>query len=93
MTPTRILTLSELNRLAMLAEAVGEGRRIARLHDGLVQSGVARAFTREGGGFLTPDDDIRDGFVWVSGITESWWPVTELANGIDKGTVSLDWKD
>lgn len=90
----RILTLSDLTRLGMLAEAVEEGRRIARMQeDGTVQSGVARAFAHDGGGFLTPADDVRDGFVWVSGITESWWPVAELADGIAKGTVSLDWKD
>lgn len=87
------LTLSQLNRLAMLAEAVGDGRRIARLHDdGIVQSGVARAFTRDGGGFPGETEDIRDVFVWVSGITESWWPVAELVDGIANGTVSLDWR-
>ena len=45
---------------------------------------VMRAFTHKGGGFLNETDDIRDGYVWCSGFTESWhevsWLIRALSN-------------
>jgi hypothetical protein len=89
------LTVSQLTVLGMLAEAVQTGRKMARLVDGEVEWGIARAFTREGGGFLSGGDDVRDGFVWISGgnrFTERWWPVAELLERFDRGEVSFDYE-
>lgn len=89
------LTVSVLTSLNMIGDAVDNGRRIARMgQDGEIEWGIARAFTHDGGGFLTGTDDVRDGFVWVSGgnrYTERWWPIAELATGLREGRVSLDY--
>lgn len=88
------LTVSTLTALGLLADAVERGNKIARiLPGGDVEWGVARAFTHDGGGFLG-NDDVRDGFVWVSGgnrLTERWWPVAELLPGVHSGEVSTNY--
>jgi hypothetical protein len=87
------LTVSTLTRLGMLAEAVERKQPITRLlPDGNTVTKVARAFTHDGGGFLGRDDDVRDAFVWVSGMTEEWWPVSELLDGIREGAVALNYR-
>lgn len=90
----RKLTVHQLTVLGLLAEAVEQGRKIARMiGDGEVEWGIARALTRDGGGFLTGADDVRDGFIWVSGgnrLGERWWPVAELVERFDRGEVSFD---
>jgi hypothetical protein len=95
----RKLTVHQLSVLGLLAEAVEQGRKIARQvdsADGEPEWGIARAFTREGGThFLTSADDVRDGFIWVSGgnrFTERWWPVAGLLEQFERGEVSLDWR-
>lgn len=94
-TTERPLTVSALTRLGMIAEAVEQGRKVARLTpEGEVEWGVARALTRDGGGFLTGADDVRDGYVWVSAgnrLFERWWPVSDLLAAFDRGGVSLDY--
>lgn len=93
MTSTdRTLSVSILTRLGMLAETVQQGQRITRLlPNGDLSTKVARAFTLDGGGFLGREDDVRDAYVWVSGMTEEWWPVSELLDGIKDGTVALNY--
>ena len=87
------LTVHTLRKLRDLADAVYAGQPITReLPDGTILTGVARAFTRDGGGFLGPDEDVRDGYVWFSGAIESWWPVAELLDGLDNGTVALNYR-
>jgi hypothetical protein len=44
---------------------------------------VMRAFTHDGGGFLSEKDDIRDAYVWCSGFTERWFKVTDLIEALD----------
>lgn len=91
------LSVSVLTRLGMLAECVQAGRPITYLKEGSsrAQWGIARAFTREGGGFLAENEDVRLGFVWMSGGThfgEVWVPVMELVEGIATGNVALDYR-
>lgn len=89
----RPLTEHDVRNLAALGDAVLHGQPITRLSpDGDVTTKIARAFAHDGGGFLTAKDDIRDGFVWVSGLTEEWWPVAELIEGMDQGTVALNYR-
>lgn len=88
------LDIHQLTILSMIGEAVDQGRTIARWNDGNVEWGIARAFTRDGGGFLTSTDDVREGFIWISGgnrFTERWWPVAELLTGFDRCEVSLNY--
>lgn len=96
MTDTRVLTVAQLTRLGMIAEAVEQGRRIARLlPDGEIEWGIARAFTHDGGGFLSGADDVRDGFIWVSAgnrLSERWWSVSDLLLAFDRGEVSLGYE-
>lgn len=89
------LTVGDLTLLGELATTVQHGKPITRLIDGETQWGIARAFTREGGGFLASHEDVRDGFVWVSGgsgLFERWWPVSELLAGLQTGEVALDYR-
>jgi hypothetical protein len=87
------LTLHALRQLASLADCVFAGQPITRvLDDGEAFTGTARAFTRLGGGFLDSTEDIRDGYVWISGLFEQWWPVSELLAGLDNGTVALNYR-
>ena len=93
---SRPLTIPELTTLSMLAECVQAGQPITRVTAaGDTEWGIARAFTRDGGGFLTTDEDVRDGFVWISGgsgLFERWWPVKELVEGIRDGDVALNYR-
>ena len=47
---------------------------------------VLRAFTHDGGGFLSENEDVRDAYVWCSGIFEHWFPVEELLDALDNVT-------
>lgn len=90
------LTLSDLGHLSMLAAAVGAGQPITYLgNEGQTHWGIARAFTHDGGGFLGASEDVRDGFVWLSGgshFGEVWVPVSELLSGLAEGRVALDYR-
>ena len=90
---THTLTIHILRQLSKLADAVYAGQPITReLADGVLVTGVARAFTRNGGDFLGPGEDVRDAYVWVSGTTEHFWPVVELLDGLENRTVALNYR-
>lgn len=97
-SPTaRPLNVHDLTVLGMIGEAIDNSRMIARWDatSNVPEYGMARAFAHDGGGFLTRDDDVRDGCVWVSAgnrYTERWWPVADLMAGFDRGEVSLDYQ-
>jgi len=42
-----------------------------------------RAFTYDGGGFIRDEDDVRDEFVWCSGIFERWLKVSDIIKALD----------
>lgn len=53
--------------------------------------GVLRAITHDGGGFYREDDgDIRDAFVWTSGVMEHWFPVKLFVAALMNTTVTID---
>lgn len=93
---TATLNMSTVLKLAELAHTVHAGQPITWLEDdGRVSWGIARAFTHEGGGFLGASDDVRDGFVWLSGgssFVERWVPVSRFLAGLADGSVSLDYR-
>lgn len=88
------LSVHALRNLAELGDAVYAGKCIAWLDGTTTHWGVARAFTRDGGGFLLPHEDVREAFVWISGgdsLGERWVPVALLAEAIADNRASLDY--
>lgn len=47
---------------------------------------VLRAFTHQDGTFLSENEDVRDVFVWCSGMFEHWIKVEELLDALDNAT-------
>lgn len=91
MTDHGPLTVSDLTSLSIIAQAAERSARVRWLLDeGEVAEGVARAITHDDGGFLSSGDDVRDAYLWVSGVTERWLPVSSLVNGVRMGIVSFD---
>ena len=44
---------------------------------------MLRAFTYEGGGLYPRDGDIRESYVWCSGLTESWFKVNDILDALE----------
>ena len=100
-----ILTLDDAARLGDLIRAVETGAKLRYYPFGADSAdqpatGVLRAFTREGGGFIDSDSDVRGAYVHVSGMFERWYPVGDLiralANmdgryGLDQPIAAIDW--
>lgn len=89
------LTVAVLVRLGMLGEAVERNSHIAWLNENFDRcTAIARAFTKEDGGFLH-GEDVRDGFVWLTrtdtGMTE-FKPVKEMLELFERGELALDYK-
>ena len=93
----RILTLNQAGVLADLIRGVQAGAKLRYYPRGaddadhpMVQS--LRAFTHDGGGFISEHDDVRDAYVWTSGFTEHWFKVEDLITALDniQGTHGLD---
>jgi hypothetical protein len=42
-----------------------------------------RAFTQDGGGFISDKEDIRGAYVWCSGFLERWLKVSDLVKALD----------
>jgi hypothetical protein len=83
----RILSL---NRAGLLADLIRAVEFSFKLHWYPLGSDsersaeyVLRAFTHEGGGFLREDEDVRDAYVWCSGIFENWIPVEKVLDALD----------
>jgi len=79
------LTESDVLALAAIINAAHDGSRVGRACEegalaGEVQYGTARHIvTDDRGYFLTGRDDVRDGYLRVTGgIVEHFWPVTLL---------------
>ena len=85
---SRVLTLDEAGLLSDLIRAVqGNAKLNYYIHGADTEtpaSYVLRAFTYNGGGFITSDkDDVRDVYVWCSGFTEHWFKVSDLITALD----------
>lgn len=74
------VTMNDLHALTEIVDACIHGYKVARLMpDGsTVIEGVARSIGDEQGNFLRRDEDVRNGFLRVSGVFEYFWPVREL---------------
>lgn len=80
-----VLNIGTAVNLGALLAACQHGRRVTWSPDGgdTIFEGVARAICRRTpdgypGGFLSAHDDVRDGYMWVSGITETTLPVEHV---------------
>ena len=92
---TRILSLNRAGLLADLIRAVESSNKQSGVKLRYYPFGsdtdkpaeyVLRAFTHDGGGFLREDEDVRDAYVWCSGIFEHWFKVEELLDALDNTT-------
>lgn len=82
------LTIRDVVALCTIMRAVSGTCRVQWLLDGSehVVEGVARAITRDGGGFINGDTtDVRDAFVHVSGMIEQWLPIRDVMRMIHEG--------
>ena len=74
-------TLRDLRWLAELNDACIHNYKVRWALDSnpeAVAEGVARAFCNEDGSFFDPKKDVRQAFVWISGIVERFMPVMEI---------------
>lgn len=95
MTDRPILTVSELNALATLLRAVQTCAKVSWIdpNSERVIDGTARCFAHFGGGFLGQEDDVRDHYVHVSGLFESWLPVADVIPIVKAGTFCVQRSD
>lgn len=83
---TRV-TPNDLHALSTITDAAIHCYRVARLMpSGDVIEGVARSIGDENGNFLKSDEDVRDGYLRVSGTFEYFWPIRELMPQIHDST-------
>jgi hypothetical protein len=97
MTDTRILTLNDAAALGELIHGVESHAKLEYYANGTDSADSPvnvemRAFTHEGGGFISSDEDVRDAHIWTSGIFEHWYPVMDLIRAIQNidGRYGLD---
>jgi hypothetical protein len=89
-----VLSVSNACTIADILRAAQGNQPVTRLlENGQVVVGTARAITHEGGGFLGADDDVREGFLWMtmgSGF-EQWWPMSEIVPLVQSGEIALNY--
>jgi hypothetical protein len=94
-----VLTLNQAGYIGELIHAVERNLKLRYLPGGAKDDGrktltvELRAFTYNGGALYPSDADIRDAYVWCSGVMEHWYKVSDLIaamqNAID-GSYGLD---
>lgn len=83
------LTLTEAGHLADLFRAQERHDRLywypcGAEHGAAHASYVIRAFTHEGGGlWFDKDGDVRDAYLWLSGIGELWLKVSDIIRALE----------
>lgn len=102
------LTLDQAGHLSDLIRGVDRGAKLRYYPRGAEGSAVygrwvMRAFTLEGGGLYPNGSDIREAYIWGSGITERWFKVSDLIiamsnifdgkHGMDKPMATIDYGD
>lgn len=80
------LTAPDLFRLVDIVHAIQTSAKVRWLTEsGTVVENVARAFTDTEGNFLDSHSDVRNAYLWTSGIFEHFIPVstvlTKMASG------------
>jgi hypothetical protein len=86
-----ILTLNEAGLLADLIRGVQAKAKLRWYPYGADDSDATmhvaefrlRQFTYDGGGFISEKDDVRDAYVWCSGMMERWLKVSDLIHALD----------
>jgi hypothetical protein len=87
------LTAGDVFNLHTILDAAARGARVRWLADGNdvdILDGVARCIAHDGGGLLRADEDVRDGFLHVSGMGEHWLPVRQIMAKVSVGTFAVD---
>jgi hypothetical protein len=84
----RKLTLNQAILLGELIEDVGRKDKLNWYQFGSRDADhpltmVMRAFTHDGGGFISEKDDIREAYVWCSGFMERWLKVSDIITALD----------
>ena len=83
-----VLTLGEADYLGQLIKGVQRGCKLRYYRNGSESADnpvmlVLRSFTYEGGGLYSHEEDIREAYVWCSGITERWFKVNDILIAMD----------
>jgi len=86
--PLCIADVLALNTLLTAAQRTAHVRW--QTPNGDLTDGVARAISHDGGGFLRSGEDVRDGFLHVSGMFERWVPVRYLMTLVPDGLFAVD---
>jgi hypothetical protein len=92
------LTYSDASVLADIMRAVEAKARIRWYPNGTDSADnplklVIRAFTHDGGGFwFDSDGDVRNAYIWTSGISEHWLRVSDVMRALRniQGEFGLD---
>lgn len=87
------LNVHTLVALASLADACQRNAPCVFLFDGVPLQVTARALVKSPSypSFLSSDDDVREAFVWFSGVVEHFLPVSDLLDRLRDGTLALDY--
>lgn len=83
-------TIADTVHIETIMHAAQQGARVRWLDNGDLREGVARCIAHDGGGFLQSDEDVRDGFLHVSGMFEQWLPVTKLLGMVERGEFGIE---
>lgn len=89
------LTIGNAAAIGDVIRATENGAGVRRLMpDGTIVSGVARHIVSSPEtAYFIGDGDVRDGWLRVSGLSEMFWPMTEVIAAVRETTLVLDWKD
>jgi hypothetical protein len=84
------LTMRDLTLLRRVVEIAERGSRVHWLIEDRIAEGVARSVGDDRGNFLRQDDDVRDGYLRISGTMEHFIPVTRVMDLIAAGEFAED---
>jgi hypothetical protein len=91
---TRTLNIVDAVAIATIIGAAQRNARVAwLLKSGDVGVGTARQITTADGNWLRHDEDVRNGYLWVTtdGGMETWLPLAELMPKVATGEFVVDY--
>jgi hypothetical protein len=85
---SRVLTLNDADLLGGLIRGVQANAKLRYYQFGTRDTEhplivTMRAFTHDGGGFISETEDVRDAYVWCSGFMERWIKVSDIITALD----------
>lgn len=86
------LTSVTVLALAKIVQAAQLTARVSRMTpEGDVLRGTVRnlVVSPDNPVFLRATDEVRDAYLWVSGVWEHFWPVSELVGEVARGTLGF----